>query len=373
MSEQTNEKVALNMLRKLSVTFCLLFSASCLLPYSARAAEQKQAMVGKLSGVSGDVEVLKRGTTEWLDAANGMDIATGDQINSGIDGSAMLEFSNSKVEVKPLTQFTVGRAMEDKGQFITELYLAGGALSSKVDKNSGKMNKFSVTTPSAVCGVRGTVQDLSYEEGFGTEVAIKDGEGYTTPQDPENLPDAVQAVLGIAPAAEEGATAGATGGAAAEPGAAGSEAATAEAGPAAEPAAQFDAWLEQNFDAQVEGGGAAAAGAEEPMPIMDENSGGEEAITIADGEEASVIDPTSEGGVSTPDEIIQDDAFTDVLPASANDAELEAADISPDGTADEPPAVTQQSNDEDLADEPPPPDEPPPEEESTDPEEPGPP
>ncbi|OGH60323.1 MAG: hypothetical protein A3G34_09780 [Candidatus Lindowbacteria bacterium RIFCSPLOWO2_12_FULL_62_27] len=315
----------------------------CCLTHPAHAAEQKTALIGTIAESAGAVEVLKRGSTEWVRVTVGTKVGTGDQINTGIDGRAVLKFDNSATEIRPLTQFVVGRAMQDDKEFTTEMFLQVGKLVNSVDKESGKKNKFTVTTPTAVAGIRGTQQEIGFGEGFGTECKIEDGEGYMAPVQAEKLPPAVQMALGVGPAAaaapaglaaggEPRAEAGAPG-AGGPPGAGGavSEAATGAAGggqaTAEAVAAALDNWLQASFDDKVAGeeGGAEEAPAEE-IPL-EEAQGGEE-IVIGDGEEAGVRDPDDVEGNVDPLDVILVQSVTNITSAAASEAEQEAALIS---------------------------------------------
>ncbi|MBI4180241.1 FecR domain-containing protein [bacterium] len=337
---------------------CLLMAGG----FPALAAEQKTAMTGTLMEVNGLVEVQPRATADWVKATPGMSIKSGDQINSGIDGSALLKFANSVTEIKPLTQFVVGRAIESGNEFQTELFLSVGKIVSKADQVGGKTNRFTVTTPTAVAGIRGTQQEISFGEGFGTECKIQDGEGTMRQSDPANLPPAVQMALGVAPAAPP-AGAGAEGA-----GGAVSEAATAAAGGgpgAAAPAVAeaLDQWLGSVMDNQVAGEDAAAAPSEEGAPAEDaaammepgealsfeELAGGEE-IVIGDGEEAAVQDATDIEAVREPDVFILENVQPDILPSGTTAAEEVAATVTTE-VSDEPvsEAAVENSTSEELS------------------------
>lgn len=352
----------------------------------ASAAEQKTAMIGTLTEVSGSVEVMKRGAAQWVKASHGMKIGAGDQISSGIDGSAVLTFENTTTEVKPLTEFTVGRAMESDKEYYTEMFLQVGKLATRADKGSGKANKFTVTTPSAVAGIRGTMQEVGFDPAFGTENKVEDGVGYMAPVDIEKLPPAVQMCLGAGSASEQANAAAEKadgGGGERTPAGGAGEAVSAAAegsegaGTAGSVSDALDLWLEASFDNQVTGeekssgedaapeeGGAAPdeapaedvgtaqspGGEDISEGLIDESVLAGEEIEVTDGQEASIQDATDIESIVTPAEILTQDATTDVLPAGTTDAEAEAAGQST-GVVDEPPsesAVETATSDETL-------------------------
>ena len=356
------------------------------------AAEQKSAMTGTITEVSGTVEILKRGESAWRSVVPKMKVGSGDQINAGVDGRAVLTFENSVTEIKPVTLFTVGRAIEGDQEYQTEMFLQLGKVISTVDKNSGKRNKFTITTPTAVAGVRGTQQEVSFGEGFGTETRFENGEGFMAPVQIEKLPPAIQMALGVAPAVLAQVAPGAPGrgpegapppgaagrgpeaapppGAAPPPAAApGPEAAPPEPAGGAVPAgvgdagtwgaggavpaeavsAALDLWLQSSFDVVVGAAPepepvaagapeAAAPEAEAAAAALDLSVIAGEVITVGDGLEASIGDPVSIEGVVTPDAILQIESVTDVTTASASEAEQEAA-LSTTEVIDAPPSV----------------------------------
>lgn len=178
---------------------CLLAAAAgCLFPVPSQSAEISE---GRIYDVKGSVEVKKRGGQDWIEAYNDMRIGPGDIISTGIDGRARLNFKNSETKIDPLTQFVLGRSVEKDTEMYTELYLLAGKISSHVTKTkySGIKNKFNVVTPTAVVGVRGTIQTVEYNPGLGTNADIKDGKGFAAPLPTAKLPPAVLELLGIAP------------------------------------------------------------------------------------------------------------------------------------------------------------------------------
>lgn len=334
----------------------MLAVACCLWPVASSicaAEEKKTAMVGTLSDATGVVEIMKRGAAEWIRASNGAKVGTGDQINTGIDGKALLKFENSTTEIRPLTQFTVGRAMESDKEFSTEMFLSVGKLVSKANQVGAKTNRFTVTTPSAVAGIRGTVQEIGCDAAFGTTCEIEDGVGSLKQIDAAQLPPAVQMALGINPPPggppSGGPDAGGPEGAAKGAGPAVSEAATAAAAEdpktaAAAVSAALDQWLEASFDNQVaaeEGGaeaGLEAAPDEAAAASIDEIAGAGEEILIDDGQSAAVLeDPTSFDAVIAPADVILEEAVTDITAAGTTDAEQEAA-LSTTDISDAPPS-----------------------------------
>lgn len=181
-------------LRRVLVSACL-----CVFLSFGKSARGAEVMTGQLKNVEGTVEICARGTQEWRKAEDGIAVRPGDKISTGMRGRAVLEFSNSRTNISPMTQFVVGRTMEDSEKFYTEFFLQVGKVVSEINPNSGKLNKFNVTTPSAVCGIRGSKQEVGHFPQTGTEMKMLEGHGYMGAVKPENLPSPVQAVLGVSP------------------------------------------------------------------------------------------------------------------------------------------------------------------------------
>ncbi|MBI4179537.1 FecR domain-containing protein [bacterium] len=322
--------------------FSLILALAFLPPNPVYAAE---LLTGKLADVRGEVEVQKRGSREWVRGTSGMVVSPGDQVNTGLGGSASLVFKNSVTEIRPLTQFVVGRAFEDAKTVNTELFLQIGKVVSNVDPKSAKGNRFTVTTPTAVAGVRGTRQECGYSAGFGTEVKIENGEGYMSPVRAEKLPPAVQAMLGVAPAGGE--RAGGVGRGDEKradapgrdvPGAAETPKTVAEAVEA------FNQWMDASEAALSED----AAAPEEGVALELDPGSLDYVVEIGDGLTGSVTDADDPTAVEDPLTALVEDAAPSVLPDGLTDAEEFAALISTE-IVDEPVGVTSLEDQEEFA------------------------
>lgn len=185
----------------------LAISVGIVLPYVAVAedAVKSKQMTGKLTKVEGTMEVQKFGHAGWTQAKEGMEIGPGDQIAAGIDGKAQLVYPNSQTDIEPLAQMAVGKSEESENQFRTDLFLQIGNIKAHVEKQgkvSDKSNRFTVTTPSSVAGIRGTTLDIGFAPGIGTVASIPEGAGYAQQLTAEQMSPEVQQLLGVGPAAE---------------------------------------------------------------------------------------------------------------------------------------------------------------------------
>lgn len=150
--------------------FRAALAAVCLVPcYSQIGSPESAARVVEMTG---QVSVI-RDNSPWA-------LHTGDlvhvrqMIKTGPDGFAVLEISDgSKFEVFPNSQVIF---RENPGNWRDLLDLVLGRVKLHVQKLGGRPNPTSIHTPTAVISVRGTVFDVSMEDGDTTLVAVEEGQ-----------------------------------------------------------------------------------------------------------------------------------------------------------------------------------------------------
>jgi hypothetical protein len=116
----------------------------------------------KISSVSGTVQVLKNGSTNPENASNGMELAVGDTITTGSNGSATLTFFDGSVmEIKANSEILVNELTTlSTGSTVVSLKEQVGNTINRIGKLVDSSSKYEVDTPAAVAVVRGTVFDL---------------------------------------------------------------------------------------------------------------------------------------------------------------------------------------------------------------------
>lgn len=345
--------------RTLTMALFILFAVNLVLP--ATAAE---IMTGVLTDVTGNVEIMRRGEKQWQKAAKGMPIKPGDKISTGISGSAVLSFENSLTEITPMTQFVIGRTVEDSQKFYTELFLQVGKVVTEVNAKSGKQNRFNVTTPSAVAGIRGSKQEVGHFPQTGTEMKMLEGHGFMAPQDPNKLPGAMKEVLGLSPQKAGGEEGGKDkdkekkddekgekneksekdekGEKADEGGRpekdkedrsdeAGRDIGTEET--PKEAVGEFNQWLQENENAIMEAG----AAEEKDIGLLDEKTM-DFVQDAGKGHSVEIRDAQDPAGIVDADQKLAKDATPDVTPAGMSASEKDAATVSTE-TVDQPAAT----------------------------------
>ncbi len=113
--------------------------------------QDKAAAVAVVVKVKGGVFRQAPGAEQWLAAAAGQTLVSGEQVKTDADGLAMVKFlsDGSMMKLKPQTHLTFA-ARETKGVLMS----LGAALFDV--KPSDGADKFTVTTPTGVATVKGT-------------------------------------------------------------------------------------------------------------------------------------------------------------------------------------------------------------------------
>lgn len=131
----------------------------------------------KISSVAGTVQVLRNGSAEPVAATNNMELAVGDTITTGSDGSANLVFFDGSVmEIKTNSQILVNELnTASTGSTAVGLKEFVGSTINRVAKLVDSASKYEVETPAAVTLVRGTIFDLLVLQNGDTTVKSEQG------------------------------------------------------------------------------------------------------------------------------------------------------------------------------------------------------
>jgi ferric-dicitrate binding protein FerR (iron transport regulator) len=125
---------------------------------TAFAASRAQALaIVSLKTVKGKIEIREKKDADWTKASEGDRLATGWQVRTGVDSEATLVWPQGHlVKIFALTTLTVEEATSSNKSEKTSLAIDGGKMFSKVKKLTADDSTFTVKTPTAVAGVRGT-------------------------------------------------------------------------------------------------------------------------------------------------------------------------------------------------------------------------
>jgi outer membrane lipoprotein-sorting protein len=136
----------------------------------------------KISSVSGDVQVLRSGSADSIKATNGMELAAGDTITTGDNGSTNLTFFDGSVmEIKANSEILVNElSTASTGSTTVSLKETVGSTINRIGKLVDSSSRYEVDTPAAVAVVRGTVFDLLVQQNGTTTVkAEQDSVSFT--------------------------------------------------------------------------------------------------------------------------------------------------------------------------------------------------
>lgn len=181
--------------------FLLVFVSLLIFTFSPYPVE---AVVGKISDISGAVSLRERNNIPYQIAKSGLSIEKGYWIKTGMDGWVVLTLSdgskltlanNTEIEI---TEFIIGKGKKDGLFSVTQ-----GKLRASVRALAGEEVNYKVKSPTAVAGIKGTdfmmMTQGSANVFFGNEGSV-DISGKETPAKPLSADTMVQNTRGYTPA-----------------------------------------------------------------------------------------------------------------------------------------------------------------------------
>lgn len=154
----------------ISLFVCAIISGMMVIGLESRAADKSCGVW--IRGIVGTVELQKKGEKEWKEVELDQCVKIGDKVRTKEDGSASIDYGDdAEVRINALTVMEVSNennaATPNQG-----LVTAGEAWANVTKKNS----RFTIKTPTAVAGVRGTEFDVTVDEEGNSDVNVLDGE-----------------------------------------------------------------------------------------------------------------------------------------------------------------------------------------------------
>ncbi|GEM_PF-998839 len=156
----------------------VMLLAAMLLSQAGPALAEFKPTQAKLSFVKGRVEIQRRGSNDWIPAALRSRLYPGDKISSEAEAEAEITLDDgSIVKLKDKSLLVLDRMERQRkpAAAVTSMRAMNGKVLGCVRKLASKDSKFTVTTPTAVAGVRGTVFGI-FVEGDSTELDVLKGE-----------------------------------------------------------------------------------------------------------------------------------------------------------------------------------------------------
>jgi len=142
-----------------ALKLCVAVLLAFVLAVPAVIAAKDTDKVGKITSVSGTVEVKKSGGSKKFKAFNGMAIAQGDTIITGKKSKATMDLDSDKeVTIGASTTLTISQLVKSASAMggKTKLTLKDGDVVIKVKKKLEGDSRFEIQTPTAIMGVMGT-------------------------------------------------------------------------------------------------------------------------------------------------------------------------------------------------------------------------
>lgn len=145
----------MTMKRMIVPALAVLFCAFCVMMVRTTSVAVKER-AANVVGLKGTVEVKYKDAESWVPAAERMELKEGDVIRTQSGSTAILRMENgTMMKLAPLTNMKVERLNQTRGGDNTSLDISAGKTWSRVKKLSDESD-FSIKTPTAVAGVRGT-------------------------------------------------------------------------------------------------------------------------------------------------------------------------------------------------------------------------
>jgi len=134
-------------------------------------------VTASLQSVTGDVQIMLPGGS-WQAGTVNMSLPSGTQIKTGAKSSATVKWSSSNtLKINPFTNFTIKDIdIDPRTKTVTSnLDLTTGKVKAKAEKLHNPSSEFSISTPTAVAGVRGTEFDMENTPENTTSVTTRTG------------------------------------------------------------------------------------------------------------------------------------------------------------------------------------------------------
>jgi hypothetical protein len=117
---------------------------------------------GTLSGLEGDVQVLRQGASAWEAAISGMKIGTGYSLKTGSDGYVLITFFDGSVmELEAGTEISIEELSKTSGGSTTvRIGQVLGNTVNRVENLVDSASTYAVETPAGSAVVRGTIFEM---------------------------------------------------------------------------------------------------------------------------------------------------------------------------------------------------------------------
>jgi|GEM_PF-7104528 len=136
------------------------------IPTPTATPSEPSGQTGSLSGLTGDVQVLRSWSSSWIAATSGMKIGTGDSLKTGSDGYVLITFFDGSVmEVQADSQISVEELSKASGGSTTvRISQTLGNTINRVENLIDSSSTYEVETLAGSAVVRGTIYHIQVDE-----------------------------------------------------------------------------------------------------------------------------------------------------------------------------------------------------------------
>jgi hypothetical protein len=117
---------------------------------------QSAAQSGVIRELTGEVELKPAGTTAFVAARAGDEVAPNTIVSTGFKSTAVIAVGSSVITVRPLTRLSLAEIQSSSGTETTNDSLQTGRVRVDVNPPAGTKADFTVQGPTATASVRGT-------------------------------------------------------------------------------------------------------------------------------------------------------------------------------------------------------------------------
>jgi hypothetical protein len=131
----------------------MLSAAVCGISAAETAASVEAGVIRELTG---NVELKLAGTSTFVAARSGDQVARNTIVSTGFKSTAVIAVGSSVITVRPLTRLTLAEIQSSEGKETINVDLQAGRVRVDVKPPAGTKANFKVQSPSATASVRGT-------------------------------------------------------------------------------------------------------------------------------------------------------------------------------------------------------------------------
>jgi hypothetical protein len=144
----------------------------------------KENLTVEITNLSGEVEIKRAGSEEYIPALKGMILNTGDYISTGFDSTAEILVNDlAHLKINQITHFSIDQLFYDNNLARTQIMLYSGEITSVVNPAKGVKADFKISTHVCTIGVRGTEFSVEYHgDSENTNVEVYEGSVVITPE-----------------------------------------------------------------------------------------------------------------------------------------------------------------------------------------------